>query len=667
MGGYVLWLVVNLLLIIGPFLFPSLLKFEMGGTTTIICLVIGGASLIVMALALVFTKLYHTPSASEALVRTGGRKEIIVTFNGGIMCVPVINKMQKVNLMTMRFEVVRKGIDALITDDKMRADIQAEFFIKVDANVKDIINAARSLGVKSIDSSSVEQFVSDKLVSALRSVATKSTLAQLNSERDVFKDAVMKTVKEDLLHNGLTLESVTISHLDQTEFDSLKKDNVFNAEGLRNAMQIIKKAEVETNDLQKEAELKIAQKNVAIRKQVLDTEFEQKQAESDQARSVKNAQAENERKAAEFKLQQDQVVAERGVEKDRAVEAAKIEAQKKLILTNQEKEVAEALRQQTVQTAQKAQEVAVIAADQKKKVAEVEREKAMEVTNREKEIAVKLKEKERADAEAAQLAAEVLKETQAQKVKTVEVVQQAEREKEQQVIKAKAEAETAYVGKQRAADAEAYQLKTVAAGKKEAADADAFAITRKAEAEKDASLMHAEGEKANKLVPVQVNEAQVAVDRKALEQKVQFGEAALKFELNKLEIEKTAQIRIESAKAMSTFMNNQKITVFTNSDMMNSMIEKYSNMMGVGQGIQGLYAGLSQDGGNGTEAKEAVDKLLGSGLGLVDSFGEFLKSKGKNFAPDQLKELFAEFAASQKQPVLPPVAPAKAAPEAPKS
>lgn len=663
MGGYVFGLIVSLFLIMGPFILPGALHFEMGGFAKIICLLLGVVALVFITILMVITKLYRKASADEALVRTGMRKMQIV-IDGGILFISFLHKIQQISLQTMLIKIKRSGKDALITKDFLRADLDAEFYIKIDANEEAITNASRSLGDKSVNAEEIKSLVGDKLVSALRTVAAKSTLIKLNEDREDFAKAVKDAVKDDLKHNGLTLETVTISSLDQTDVKEMRKDNIFDSQGIQNTAEITQKAIVRTNELVREAEKSIALKDVDTKKKVLETELDQAKYQAGQKRDIAKATAEADKEAQTFTIEQTQLVAQRQVEKERAVEAAQIEAKKKLILTNQEKEVTEVERQKTVQTAQKAQEAAVIAADQTKKVAEVNREKAMEVANREKEIAVKMKEKERADAEAAQLAAEVLKETEAQKVKTVEVVQQAEREKEQQVIKAKAAAETAYVEKQRAADAEAYQLKTVAAGKKEAAEADAFAITRKAQANKDASLMQAEGEKANKLVPVQVNEAQVAVDRKALEQREQFGKAALEFELQKFEIEKTAQVRIESAKAMSTFMNNQKITVFSNPDMMNSMVEQYSNMMGVGQGIQGLYAGLSQDGGDGTEAKAAVDNLLGSGLGLVNAFGEFLKGKGKNFAPEQLKELFEEFLDMQKQLALPPAAPAKPAPEA---
>lgn len=666
MGGYVFGLIVSLFLIMGPFILPGALHFEMGGFAKIICLLLGVVALVFITILMVITKLYRKASADEALVRTGMRKMQIV-IDGGILFISFLHKIQQISLQTMLIKIKRSGKDALITKDFLRADLDAEFYIKIDANEEAITNASRSLGDKSVNAEEIKSLVGDKLVSALRTVAAKSTLIKLNEDREDFAKAVKDAVKDDLKHNGLTLETVTISSLDQTDVKEMRKDNIFDSQGIQNTAEITQKAIVRTNELVREAEKSIALKDVDTKKKVLETELDQAKYQAGQKRDIAKATAEADKEAQTFTIEQTQLVAQRQVEKERAVEAAQIEAKKKLILTNQEKEVTEVERQKTVQTAQKAQEAAVIAADQTKKVAEVNREKAMEVANREKEIAVKLKEKERADAEAAQLAAEVLKETEAQKVKTVEVVQQAEREKEQQVIKAKAAAETAYVEKQRAADAEAYQLKTVAAGKKEAADADAFAITRKAQANKDASLMQAEGEKANKLVPVQVNEAQVAVDRKALEQREQFGKAALEFELQKFEIEKTAQVRIESAKAMSTFMNNQKITVFSSPDMMNSMVEKYSHMMGVGQGIQGLYAGLSHDGGDGTEAKAAVDKLLGSGLGLVDAFGEFLKGKGKNFTPEQLSKLLEEFLAMQKQTVPPPAVPAKAAPETHKS
>ena len=74
--------------------------------------------------------------------------------------------------------------------------------------------------------------------SALRSVAATKDLLELHIKRDEFASAVLENLTADLLQNGLKLETVTISQLDQTPPESLNSQNVFDAQGLRKITEI---------------------------------------------------------------------------------------------------------------------------------------------------------------------------------------------------------------------------------------------------------------------------------------------------------------------------------------------------------------------------------------------------------------------------------------------
>ena len=79
----------------------------------------------------------------------------LVVLDGGALVVPVVHRVVKVSLSTMRLDVERRGEDALITGDNLRVDIAAEFYIKVQPEAEDILNAARSLGEKSLSVSGI--------------------------------------------------------------------------------------------------------------------------------------------------------------------------------------------------------------------------------------------------------------------------------------------------------------------------------------------------------------------------------------------------------------------------------------------------------------------------------------------------------------------------------
>lgn len=265
-------------------------------------MIVFGAILVVVTPVLaMFTKLYRKTSANMAFVKTGmgGAKPVL---DGGDIIFPLFHQMVPVSLETMRLNVERRGAHALITRDNLRVDLSAEFYIKVQANKEDILQAARSLGGRNVQPDAVSELVQEKLVSALRTVAATKDLVELHSKRDEFATAVQQIVIHDLAHNGLTLESVTISALDQTDPSQLQERNVFDAQGLRKIAEITQKARIERNIIEQEAQKQVVTKNVESKKKVLDLERDQAEFEAEQRMKVANVRAAREREVAEFRL-----------------------------------------------------------------------------------------------------------------------------------------------------------------------------------------------------------------------------------------------------------------------------------------------------------------------------------------------------------------------------
>ena len=73
----------------------------------------------------------------------------------------------------------RNDESALITNDKMRVDVGAEFYVSVQANAEAIALAAQTLGNRTFDPDKLRELIEGKLVDALRSVAAQFTMDQL--------------------------------------------------------------------------------------------------------------------------------------------------------------------------------------------------------------------------------------------------------------------------------------------------------------------------------------------------------------------------------------------------------------------------------------------------------------------------------------------------------
>lgn len=562
-------------LAVGPWFVP-----EMSPGTKVPLSVAGVVLLIVAAVFSIITKLYRKASANMAFVRTGmGGARVIK--DGGTVVIPVVHQVIPVSLETMRLNVERRGPHALITKDNLRVDLSAEFYIKVQANADDILQAARSLGGRNVQPDAVSELVQEKLVSALRTVAATKELVELHSKRDEFASAVQAIVIHDLAHNGLTLESVTISSLDQTDPTQLQERNVFDAQGLRKIAEITQKARVERNEIEREAERNVTQKNVETRKQMLDMQRDQAEFEAEQGMKVANVKAARERETAEFKLQQDEAVARREIEKQKAIQTSEVD------------------RRLIVEQAEITKNVALVAKQREQETAEIQKKQTIEVAERAKEVAVAEKERERASAQAAVLSAEAEREQAKQSVLTVQVSSEAQREAEKKLIAAKQVIQENKIRQETAADVEAYSKLKEAEAEKMAAEMRYQAKLKLAEGDSQASIKQAEGQKAIKMVDVNVErervnveQARVEVERQSLSNKQEFEEAALKFELEKLRIDADRDVRIQAAQAMGNMLARANMQIFGDPDTMSRMSERFMRAASYGAAAEGLMKNL---------------------------------------------------------------------------
>jgi flotillin len=416
---------------------PFVPQVELGVASESTLAGIGVVVCVFVSIAAMVAKFYRKASANMAFVLTGGRRARVIV-DGGAIVVPVVHNVVPVSLETMRLNVERRGPHALITKDNLRVDLSAEFYIKVQANEEDILQAARSLGNRSVQLDGVSELVQEKLVSALRTVAATKELVELHSKRDEFAQAVQEILTHDLASNGLTLESVTISSLDQTDTTQLQERNVFDAQGLRKIAQITQQAKVQRNEIEQEATQLVVSKNVSTRKKVLDMERDQAEFEAEQRAKVANVRAAREREVAEFKLHQDEAISRRDIEKMKNIETAEVE------------------RTLAVEQAQVAKQVALISTMREQETAQILKKQAVEVAERAKEVAVAEKERERATAQAEVLTAEAEREAAKQRVITVQVTSEADREAEKKLIAAKQEVSQSKIREETNADVMAY-------------------------------------------------------------------------------------------------------------------------------------------------------------------------------------------------------------------
>lgn len=569
-------LLFGIALIAGP-IFAGAFGVELNALVTSIMMVSGLLISLFAGILLIVTKLYVKTKASEAFVRTGGRG-LLVVKDGGALVIPIIHRMIPVSLRTFKLEVKREDEGALITADKLRCDIKAEFYVKVAADEKSIQNAARSFGEK-MSEEFVKQLVEEKLVDALRTVAAKRTLEQLNSERSEFITEVTNMVTNDLSHNGLALETATISALDQTNAASLKDDNIFDAVGKRTIAEITQRNLTERNRLEREGEQARKEQDVQTRKRVLAFEQDEELAAAEQAANVKKAQAEQNAEAEERRIQTEKSVELENVSRAREVALAQKQQEEAV-------QVAERKKQQSIEVAERAKQQAVAAAEEQTARAETEKANT-----------------ERARQEAQE------------QIKTVQVVEEAERKKREAVLFAEAKAEQEYVAQKKKADAEAYSIEKKAEARQKSAEADAEATRKKALADKDAKLAEAEGVRAVEMIPVDVKAKDVEAEKARVEDvtipemraRQEFGKSDIEFRLGLEKIKVDGQVEIERARASMEIGKKFDVKAFATLEQVDGVIGNLVRGHRFGEFANGV--GDSLEGGTLESALAALRQL----------------------------------------------------------
>jgi uncharacterized membrane protein YqiK len=218
-----------------------------------------------LTLGLIVMRLYRRATKEIGFVRTGFGGERVV-INGGALVLPVLHETMPVNLNTVRLAVERKNNDALITLDRLRIDVKAEFYVRVRPDRESIAIAAQTLGLRTMHPEHLKELIEGKFVDALRSVAAGMTMNQLHEQRSEFVQKVQQVSSADLAMNGLELESVSLTGLDQTSIDHFNANNAFDAEGLTKLTEQIELRRKARNDIEQETRVQIEAKNLEARR-----------------------------------------------------------------------------------------------------------------------------------------------------------------------------------------------------------------------------------------------------------------------------------------------------------------------------------------------------------------------------------------------------------------
>ena len=347
-------------------------------------------------IALILTKLYKRATKEVVFIRTGFGGEKVI-MDGGALVFPILHETQDINMTTLKLIVSRKNAEALITKDRLRVDINAEFYLRVQSTKEAISMAAQTLGAKTLNERDLLSLMEGKLVDVLRSTAAGMNMSELHEKRSDFVQQVQQSVAEDLIKNGLELEAISLTGLDQTDIQFFNEQNVFDAEGLKKIVEQTELRRKERNDIQQSTKLEIEQKNLEVEKESLKIKQEEEEAKIIQETNIKNKKAEQEaevikvseetRKEAELvSIRTAKEIEQERITKEKIIKESEIKISKELAILEQDKQIAISNKAQ--------EEIKAKAEENLAKAKEIESEekvttaREVEIANRDKELAL---------------------------------------------------------------------------------------------------------------------------------------------------------------------------------------------------------------------------------------------------------------------------------------
>ena len=390
------------------------------------------AAIVIAVCAYLLHWLYRRSTKDISFVRTGFGGEKVV-MGGGAFVLPILHDITEVNMNTLRLEVTRVRERSLITKDRMRVELTVEFYVRVAPNDDAVATAARSLGNRTMNAEQLKDLIQGRFVDAMGGAAAKMTLEHIHENRQEFVREVKREVAESLALDGLELESVSLTSLDQTDIKLFDPSNTFDAEGLTRLTEQIESRKKKRNDIEKDTMVAMRSKNLEAEKRSLEI-----------ARDTEYARLDHEAEVSIQRAQRKSEIAAENAAREREIEEAKLK----------EREQVERTR---------------IDMEREIERLEIKRRELLQIEEQQREIAVSMKSKERSEALAVAEAARAAAVEAAERVQTIRDTEIATRQKRIELIEA-----------EKAAETEALKTKIIAEAEKVAAkdraDADRLAV-----------------------------------------------------------------------------------------------------------------------------------------------------------------------------------------------
>ena len=266
---------------------------ELTSTMVLVGIIIIG---IIIVLSAIFSTWKKVPADKAAIITGLGKAKVIT--GGGIMVLPVLQRIDYITLENISFDVNMQGT---LTSDAVPIEANGTVVVKIKNDEAMIRSAVEQFncGKESETKQHIMETARDVCEGRLREIIADMTAEQLYKDRKTFSERVKEVAEEQLSELGLELKSFTIKGigdqngyfeaLSKPQIAAVKRDaEIAQAEAVKESM--IKTSEArragEQARLESEAKMAEAKKDADIKKLNFEKERQTTQAISDAAYSI---------------------------------------------------------------------------------------------------------------------------------------------------------------------------------------------------------------------------------------------------------------------------------------------------------------------------------------------------------------------------------------------
>lgn len=482
---------------------------------------------ILLGLLALLARWYKKPLQGQVLVRTGSS---IRVSSKGMLVVPVLHRLEVMDISVKSIEISRMGKEGLICKDNLRADIKVTFFVKVNPDEEKIKEVAESIGCKrASDPNTLVNLFDAKFSDVLKTVGKTLEFTELYDKRDEFRKRIMTEIEQDL--NGYALEDAAIDYLEQTPMSFLDEGNILDAEGIKKITELTALQKVKANYIKRDEEKTIKQQDVEAREAILEMDKQLAEKEEKQKREIANIKA---RENAE--------IAKVNEEEMKKSESARIAREEEILVMEENKQ-----RQIIVaaKNKEKTQAIETERVEKERQLEQTERERIVTLAQIEKEKSIEIEKKNIQEVIRERVAIEKTVVDEEERINDTKAFAEAERSKKVAITNAEKLAEEQLVQKIKSAEADKQAAEHRAKQLLIDAEAEQQSAVQKADAIKTMADAKAAEHAATGIAEAQVMEAKASATEKQGEADAAVLEAKATAEAKGIEIKGHAQAAAE--------------------------------------------------------------------------------------------------------------------------